>query len=253
MWPRHNADFSMFRIYAGKDNKPADYSEENIPYKPLYSFPISLKGYEKGDFTMVYGFPGRTQEYLTSYAVDLIQNNQDPVRTDLREKRLAIMEADMKKNDTIRLMYANKYASVANYFKKWRGEMLGLQKSNAIQTKQEFENKFLTLVGNDPAKKEKYTNLFSQFKKTYQDYAPLSKQYDYFTECLLGVDGIRLAANFMPVFAELKKKNEGKDNKYEQRFKEAKPIIPLKNLNKETDHKLCAAMLVRYVKNIDRS
>lgn len=253
MWPRHNADFSMFRIYANKDNKPADYSEENVPYKPVYSFPISLKGYEKGDFTMVYGFPGRTQEYLTSYAVDLIQNQQDPVRTDLREKRLSIMEADMKKNDTIRLMYANKYAGVANYFKKWRGEMLGLKKSNAIEKKQEFEKQFLASVSNDPAKKEKYTNLFAQFKKTYEEYAPLSKQYDYFTECLLGVDGIRLGANFLPVFAELKKKRDGRDNKFEARFKEAKPIIPFKNLNKETDKKLCAAMLDMYVKNVDKS
>jgi hypothetical protein len=253
MWPRHNADFSMFRIYAGADNKPADYNENNIPYKPLHSFPISLKGYEKGDFTMVYGFPGRTQEYLTSYAVDLIQNQQDPIRTDLREKRLAIMEADMKKNDTIRLMYANKYAGVANYFKKWRGEMLGLKNSNAIEKKQEFENQFLKLVSADPVKKDKYTNLFAEFKKTYQEYAPLSKQYDYFTECLLGIDAIRFAAGFQNVFNEWKKKNDGRDNKFEARFKEAKPVLPFKNLNKETDRKLCASMLEMYVKNVDRS
>ncbi|MGZ4099589.1 MAG: S46 family peptidase, partial [Bacteroidia bacterium] len=183
MWPRHNADFSMFRIYANKENKPAEFSNDNIPYTPVYSFPVSMKGYEKGDFTMVYGFPGRTQEYLTSYAVDLIQNQQDPIRVKLREKRLAIMEADMKKNDTLRLMYANKYAGVANYFKKWDGEMQGLKKSNAIGKKQEFENQFLTLVSADVAKKDKYSNLFTEFKKTYEDYAPLSKQYDYFTEC----------------------------------------------------------------------
>ncbi|MGZ3899064.1 MAG: S46 family peptidase [Bacteroidia bacterium] len=253
MWPRHNADFSMFRIYANKENKPAEFSNDNIPYTPVYSFPVSMKGYEKGDFTMVYGFPGRTQEYLTSYAVDLIQNQQDPIRVKLREKRLAIMEADMKKNDTLRLMYANKYAGVANYFKKWDGEMQGLKKSNAIGKKQEFENQFLTLVSADVAKKDKYSNLFTEFKKTYEDYAPLSKQYDYFTECLMGIDALRFAASFQNVFAELKKKNEGKENKFDQRLKEAKPVLPFKNFNKETDRKLCVAMLDLFVKNIDKS
>lgn len=253
VWPRHNADFSMFRIYANKENKPADYNTENVPYKPAYSFPISLKGVEKGDFTMVYGFPGKTQEYLTSYAVDLLQNQQDPIRVELRAKRLSIMESDMKKNDTLRLMYANKYAGVANYYKKWSGEMLGLKKSNAVQKKQEFEQQFLNLVGNDGAKKDKYINLFAQFKKTYEEYAPLSKQYDYFTECLLGIDALRLASSFQPVFAELKKKQDGKENKFDQRFKETKPIIPFKNYNKETDRKLCAAMLEMFVNNIDKS
>ncbi|MBK6523627.1 MAG: S46 family peptidase [Sphingobacteriaceae bacterium] len=91
VWPRHNPDFSMFRIYANKENKPADYNADNVPYKPLYSFPISLKGYEKGDFTMVYGFPGRTQEYLTSFAVELLINEQDPRRVSLREKRFGYL------------------------------------------------------------------------------------------------------------------------------------------------------------------
>lgn len=253
VWPRHNADFSMFRIYANKENKPAEYNTENIPYKPAYSFPISLKGYEKGDFTMVYGFPGRTQEYLSSNAVELLQNQQDPIRVELREKRLAIMATDMKKNDTIRLMYANKYAGVANYYKKWNGEMQGLKKSNAVQTKKDFEKKFLAQVSSDPAKKEKFTNLFNQFTKTYEEYAPLSKQYDYFTECLLGIDAIRLANSFVPVFTELKKKQEGKENKFEAKFKEVKPILPFKNFNKETDRKICVAMLDMFSKNIDKS
>jgi len=253
MWPRHNADFSMFRIYASKENKPAEFSEENVPYKPAHSFPISLKGYEKGDFTMVYGFPGRTQEYLTSYAVDLIMNQQDPIRVDLRGKRLAIMEEDMKKNDTIRLMYANKYAGVANYYKKWNGEMIGLKKSHAIEKKQKFEQQFITLVSADAEKKEKYNNLFSQFKKVYEEYAPLSKQYDYFTECLLGIDAIRMASSFQPVFTEWKKKQEGKDNKFEAKLKEVRPVLPFKNFNKETDRKLCIALLNVYMNSIDKA
>jgi hypothetical protein len=253
VWPRHNADFSMFRIYAGKDNKPAEYSAENTPYKPAWSFPISLKGCEKGDFTMVYGFPGRTQEYLTSYAVNLLMNQQDPLRVSLREKRLAIMDADMSKTDTVRLMYASRYAGVANYYKKWSGEMQGLQKSNAVEKKQEFEKSFLELFANDVTKKEKYTQLFAQFDRIYKDYAPMSRQYDYFTECLMGIDALRMTAPFVAVFAELKKKQDGRDNKFEAKFKEAKPLIPFRNFNKATDKKLCAAMLAIYEKEIEKS
>ncbi len=252
VWPRHNADFSMFRIYANSENKPAEYSTDNVPYKPAYSFPISTKGVEKGDFTMVYGFPGRTQEYLTSYAVDLLVNQQDPLRVKLRGIRLGIMETDMKKNDTVRLMYANRYAGVANYYKKWSGEMLGLQKSDAVSKKKKFEEDFLKLL-TDPAKKESYGNLLKQFKKTYDDYAPLSRQYDYFAECLWGIDGLRMANGYAPIFAELKKKLAGKENKFNTLFNDTKPAIPFKNYSKELDKKLCRAMLESYLSNVDRS
>ncbi|MDO8999130.1 MAG: S46 family peptidase [Bacteroidota bacterium] len=252
VWPRHNADFSMFRIYASAENKPAEFSADNIPYKPLYSFPISLKGIEKGDFTMVYGFPGRTQEYLTSYAVDLLINQQDPLRVSLREKRLNILDADMKKNDTLRLMYTAKYAGVANYYKKWSGEMAGLIKSDAINKKKKQEDDFLTLVSNNPSKKETYKSLFNEFKRTYQEYAPLSKQYDYFTECLWGVDAFKYAATFIPVFNELKLKQKGKENKFDELLKKTQPSLPFKNFNKETDRKICKAMLETYVANTDR-
>ncbi len=251
VWPRHNADFSMFRIYADKENKPSEYSENNVPYTPAYSFPISLKGYNKGDFTMVYGFPGRTQEYLTSYAVDFIMNNQDPTRVNLREKRLAIMDADMKNNDTIRLMYTSRYAGVANYYKKWKGEMLGLKKSNAVEKKQQFEQEFLTALNNDAAKKEKYSNLLLQFKKTYEDYKPLSKQFDYFAECLWGVDGFRYASSASVLFTELKKKQEGKANKFDATLSEYKQLLAFNNFNKPTDKKLFIAMLTDYSANIE--
>lgn len=251
VWPRHNADFSMFRIYANNENKPAEYSENNVPYTPLHSFPISLKGYEKGDFTMVYGFPGRTQEYLTSYAVDLLMKQQDPIIIKLRGKRLSIMESDMKKNDTIRLMYATRYAGVANYFKKSSGEMLGLQKSNAVQRKQQLEQDFLNALATDASIKEKYTTLLNEFKKIYLEYAPLSKQYDYYRECLMGVECFKFALTGQNLFSELKKKQAGKDNKFEKLLIELKGTIPFKNINIETDKKLCAAMLNFYAQDIE--
>ncbi|MBL7901310.1 MAG: S46 family peptidase [Bacteroidia bacterium] len=250
VWPRHNADFSLFRIYAGKDNKPADYSNENVPYTPLYSFPISIKGNKEGDFTMVYGFPGRTQEYLSSYAVELLTKQQDPLRVGLREIRLNILEEDMKTSDSLRLMYTGKYANIANAYKKWKGEMQGLEKSDAINKKRQFEKDFLNSLASEPEKQKKYSELMSQFEKTYTEYAYLSKQFDYYSECLLAVDGIRLTGNFVTVFSELKKKQAGLDNRFEKVFKESKPQLPFKNLNKETDRKLCKAMLETYFMNV---
>lgn len=252
VWPRHNADFSMFRIYAGKNNKPADYSKDNVPYKPKYFFPISLKGYEKGDFTMVYGFPGRTTEYLSSNAVDLIMNQQDPIRVRLRGKRLAILEEDMKKNDTIRLMYTSRYAGIANYYKKWDGEMKGLKKFDAVNKKKAFEQGLLELLKNDPAKTAKCNTLLNAFKKNYSEYAPLSKQYDYYTECLMGIDGLRHAAGYTAMFAELKKKQAGKENKFDKLLEDMKKVVPFKNMNPATDKKLCEAMLGVYITDIEK-
>src|SRR5690554_2267560 len=107
MWPRHTGDFSLFRIYADKDNKPAEYSEDNVPFKPRHHFPISLNGIKKGDFTMVYGFPGRTQEYLTSYAIQQIKEVINPRRIDIREKALEVMDKHMDASDEVRIKYAS--------------------------------------------------------------------------------------------------------------------------------------------------
>lgn len=253
VWPRHNADFSLFRIYANKENKPSEYNKDNIPYTPLYSFPISTKGVEENDFTMVYGFPGRTQEYLSSFAVDLLMNQQDPIRVKLRGIRLDIMDAEMKQSDSIRLMYTSKYANVANAYKKWKGEMLGLQRSDALTKKKVLEQQFLKSVEHDATKKEKYENLFKQFQKSYAEYAFLSRQLDYYTECLWGVDGLRLAGSFVNVFAELKKKQTGLDNRFATLYKETKPSLPFKNLNKDTDKKLFYAMMTVYFNDVPAS
>jgi hypothetical protein len=142
---------------------------------------------------------------------------------------------------------------VANAYKKWKGEMQGLRKSDAVNKKKKFEEEFLNRTGNDAVKKEKYKSLFAQFEKIYTDYAPLSKQYDYFSECLWGIDGMRMTAGFITVFSELKKKQAGKENKFNEALKNATPALPFKNFNKETDKKLCKAMLQTYSKDIDRT
>lgn len=250
MWPRHNADFSVFRIYANKDNKPAEFSADNVPYKPKNVIPISIKGYNKGDFTMVYGFPGRTQEYLSSYAVDMIMNESDPLKVSLREKRLNIMNVDMLQSDAVRIAYASKYASVANYYKKWMGEMNGLKKYDAVAKKQLFEKEFIDAVNSDPVKKEKYGNIFPQLQKIYAEYKVLNKQVDYYSECLMTIDAFVYARSYLSLVTELAKKQKGATNTFDKSLNEFKKLAFFKGYNKPTDIKICEAMLNEYIKGV---
>ena len=250
MWPRHNADFSVFRIYANKDNKPAEYSQENVPYVPKHVIPISLKGYNEGDFTMVYGFPGRTQEYLSSYAVDMIMNESDPLKVSLREKRLNIMSVDMRQSDAIRIAYASKYAGIANYYKKWMGEMNGLKKYDAVTKKQLFEKQFTDAINADPAKKEKYGNIFNQFQKVYTEYKVLNKQMDYYSECLMAIEAFNYARGYVNLIGELKKKQKGLTNTFDGTLLEYKKLGFYKGYNQPTDIKICQAMLQEYIKGV---
>ncbi len=180
MWPRHSGDFSLFRIYANKDNKPAEYSEDNIPFVPKHHLPISLDGVETGDFTLVFGFPGRTDEYLPAVAIEQIINKLNPDKIALREASLAIMDKYMRKDKQIKIQYASKFAGIANYWKKWIGETQGLIKSNAVAKKQALEQEFMQIV------KEKnlteYENLFTDFDKLYKEYGDVAQARDYWIE-----------------------------------------------------------------------
>ncbi|MEZ4853550.1 S46 family peptidase [Flavobacterium sp.] len=184
VWPRHTGDFSLFRIYAGKDNKPAAYSKDNVPYTPKHFLPISLDGVAEGDFTMVFGFPGRTQEYLPSFAVEQIVNSLNPAKIEIRDAALKVQDGFMRKDKAIKIQYASKYARVANYWKKWIGENLGLKKSNAIQLKKEYENEFSKNVA-AKGKSADYGNLLSDFEKYYNQINDYALARDYFVEVAL--------------------------------------------------------------------
>lgn len=184
VWPRHTGDFSIFRIYAGKDNKPAEYSKDNVPYTPKHFLPISLDGIAEGDFTMVFGFPGRTQEYLPSFAVEQIVNTLNPAKIEVRDAALKVQDAFMRKDKAIKIQYASKYARIANYWKKWIGENQGLTKSNAIQLKKDYENEFLKRVAKK-GKTEEYGNLLRDFEKNYNEISDYALARDYFAEVAL--------------------------------------------------------------------
>ncbi|HPH83660.1 MAG TPA: S46 family peptidase, partial [Flavobacteriales bacterium] len=195
VWPRHTADFSLFRIYAGKDNKPADYSTDNVPFQPRYHFPISTSGIKENDFTMVYGFPARTNEYLTSNAVDQIVNLSNPLKVDLRGQRLDVMNKYMSADRGVFIKYADKYSGVSNYHKKWAGEAKGLMRAHAIDKKKEFESKFQSRVDADP-KFSAYKNLLSDFNREYATLKDIQPELDLYNEALLTIEILRFANGF---------------------------------------------------------
>lgn len=181
VWPRHTGDFSLFRIYANKDNLPAEYSEDNVPYTPKHYFPISLGGIEEGDFTLVFGYPGRTQEYLPSVAVEQLIDVINPAKIEVRDAALKVTDAFMRKDKQIKIQYASKYASIANYWKKWIGETQGLKKTNAVAVKKAFEKDFLARA-KKAGKMDEYGNLFTEFEKHYTEIEPYQLSRDYFIE-----------------------------------------------------------------------
>lgn len=196
MWPRHTGDFSLFRIYADKDNNPAEFSTENVPYKPKMFFPISIKGVKKGDFTMVFGYPGSTEQYLTSHAVKMIMEDSNPHKINIRKIKLDIMKNDMDASDAVRIQYSSKYAGIANYWKKWIGENKGLGKLDAIRKKQELENNFTNWLRGNREMRELYGHLLTDFEKVYKKLTPIQTTFDYLSEALLSLDILKFASNF---------------------------------------------------------
>ena len=166
MWPRHTGDFSLFRIYANKNNQPAEFSEDNVPYDPKHFLPVSLDGISENDFTLVFGFPGRTSEYLPSVAIDQLVNKLNPPKIRIREEALKIVDSYMRKDAKIKIQYASKYARIANYWKKWIGENQGLTVSKAVEKKQELEARFQEKNKNN----DSYNNLLSEFELLYYRY-----------------------------------------------------------------------------------
>lgn len=189
MWPRHTGDFSLFRVYAGKDNEPAEYSKENVPLKPKKFFKINASGIKEGDFAMVYGFPGRTSEYLMSDAARYTALISNPHKIALRTLRLDIQNAEMAKDQAVRIKYSSKNASVANAWKKWQGEAKGIIKMKAVENKIAFEEKFSKWAQGKP----EYENLVERMHELYAAIEELSLVKDYQTEALNAVEILSFA------------------------------------------------------------
>lgn len=199
MWPRHTGDFSLYRIYTGKDGKPAEYSPENIPLKSKKYFHISTRGIEENDFTLVFGYPGTTRQFLISDAVKVITEVQNPVAIHQRGVRLDIMKKYMDRSLETRLMYSAKANSISNGWKKWIGENKGLEESKVIEKKRKEEEEFVKWA-NTGQRADKYGNLLEEMKEHYRLYTPYVSGSTYFLETFPAIELIRFAySNFLPV------------------------------------------------------
>ena len=236
VWPRHTGDFSIFRVYANKNNKPADYSPDNIPFTPKHYLPISVKDIKENDFTFVFGFPGRTNEYLPSIAIEKIITDTNPARIEVRDIALKTLDEKMRADDATRIKYASKYASVANYWKKWIGETKGLKKSNAVAKKQQYEN---SLISKNPEIK----NSLSEFNTLYNQQAPYALNNAYYTEILRNAETLTLANQF---YSFIQAYEAGKtDEKSVNSFKNRLSAF-YKDYDGELDAKVTAKLLALY-------
>ena len=261
MWPRHTIDFSIFRIYADKNNQPADYSKDNQPYKPKKFFKINLDDLKEDDFTMVVGFPGRTTEYLTSYAVKQKQDLRDPAHVAVREISLGIMDKKMAKDPAMKLKLASKHAGLANYWKFFIGESRGLKKFKAVEAKQKYEAEFMKRVNANPEWKAKYGQILPKLQKLYAELEPYAVVQDYTGE----IFGRNLdLPNIVAVVNQLDKNalNRGGDvyfnfktpqgKKVKELYKEYIMNHIMKDYDKQTDKEIFAALIDFYVKNVDK-
>ena len=250
MWPRHTNDFSMFRIYCGPDGKPAEFSEENIPYQPKHFLPVSLKGIEKGDFAMIMGYPGSTTRYKTSYGVDYTMQVTNPVRVEVREKKLEILDEYMGTSAKARIQYASKYAGSSNYYKYSIGQNNGLHNLNVIEKKKAIEDNFMKWVNADNTRKEKYGEALKLIENSYAE-VEANKAQEYLSEAMLrGPEIFMFAFRARPLLDLLEKPEENKD-RIERITSGMKQTLEefFKDYDANTDQKVAGALLELYAKN----
>ncbi len=240
VFPRHTGDFMMFRIYADKNNKPAEYSKDNIPYKPKHFLPVSIKDKKEGDFTFVFGFPGRTTEYLPSVAVEKIRSEIDPAMIDVRDVALKTLDEKMRTDQATKIKYASKFASVANYWKKWKGEVEGLTKSDAVGKKQRYEQSLM-------AKNPQVKTTLDEFNRLYTEQAPYALSRAYYSEVIRNAETLSLANNY---FSFANAVEAGKmDAKTLENFKNRLAEV-YKNYDPELDAKVTAKVLALYANRV---
>ena len=252
MWPRHTADFSIFRVYANSDNEPADYSDNNKPFTPKYSLKISLADLEEEDFTMVVGFPGRTTEYLTSDAVQHIQDLANPAKVSVREITLAVMDKHMAKDNALKLKLASKHAGLANYWKFWIGESQGLKRFKAVEAKEAFEKEFTDKLNKNPEFKAKYAHVLPRMKELYAQKKPYVAVQSYASEIFGRNIDLPTIANISGMLIERSKtQGEAYYTSAKDRFKDYLLNSTLKEFDADTDKEVFGKLMDLYVKNVD--
>lgn len=237
IWPRHTGDFSIFRVYADSDNQPADYSKENVPYRPKRHFKISTKGVQEGDFTMIYGFPGNTQEYVISDAVDYVANMSNPMKIELRTQRLETISEAQAKDPAVRIAYAAKHASIANGWKKWQGESLGLERLHTIDKKQSYEADFAAWAADKP----QYASLLDSMRAAYKNVTPGYFMRELFNESIGAIEAYSFARGILTAY-----KMTNIDNIVDYRKR------VLKDYNINIDRTIARQMITEFLKRMPK-
>ena len=249
-WPRHTGDFSVFRVYMSKDGKPAAYAADNIPLKPKYALPVSIKGIKDGDYAMIYGYPGSTNRYETSYGIKQKIEIDNPSLVELRDMRLKYMFAEMKKDPATRLQLASEYASIANYWKFYDGETKQLVKYDVYGQKKIAEAKFQQWA----AIKPEYQHLLADWEKAYAGWRPFSKHRVYIYEGIFGSPLLAYAATLLQVEAAMVKQGSSSaDIKKAIDAADKARTDFLKEENKASDQNIVAAVLMMFYTGIDKS
>ncbi|MDD2382384.1 MAG: S46 family peptidase [Mariniphaga sp.] len=252
MWPRHTCDFTMFRIYTGPDGKPAEFSEENIPYQAKHFLPVSLKGVQDGDFAMILGYPGETNRYETSYGVQYIMNVTNPVRMEVRQEKLRIIDEYMGSSQKARIQYASKYARSSNYYKYSIGQNKGLDNLNVVERKIALEQDFTRWVNADLERIAKYGKALDYIRDAYSD-VELKRAQEYMAEALLrGPEIFMFAYRALPLYRLLSEDNPKPEFLEMVKSRVTNGIdLYFKDYDVQTDQKVAAELMRLYANNVD--
>ncbi len=252
MWPRHTGDFSMFRIYSAADGTPAEYTKDNVPYKPNHHFPVSMAGYENGSFAMVMGYPGSTDRYMTSYGIEENLEVTYPVRIDMRRKKLDVMKENMNKSDKVRIQYSSKYAGVSNYWKYFIGQSKGLKRLDVYGQKKAFEEELMTWINADKTRAEKYGNPMKLIAEAYEGKKDNAKYMQYYGEGLLGVEIVKQPGAAVYRLGQILAADEVDQNRLKATIKGLKESSKgfFKNYDLNTDKQMLAEILEQFVAKV---
>lgn len=251
MWPRHTADFSIFRVYADENNEPAEYSEDNIPYKPKKFLPISIKGVNEGDYAMIFGYPGRTNRYDVSYSIDIAINEFNPSIVKPRGKRLEIMRKNMKEDKSVYLKLTSYYAGIANYWKYFIGQTEQLKRLKVVENKQKEEEAFTNWARKNAPE---YKNLMKEFEAIHAAYRPYTKHRLYYSQAFQGSLLAALGSQFYDLYLELyeKKPDQEKIEKEVKGIKRYRSSM-MKRFDLETEQEIFAAMAQMFYEDIPKN
>lgn len=244
MWPRHTGDFSVFRIYAGKDNQPADYSSDNVPYHPKYVAPISLTGYKEGSFCMTLGYPGSTERFLSSYGIEEMMNGMNQAMIDVRGVKQAIWKREMDRRPEIRIKYASKYDESSNYWKNSIGTNKAIRQLKVLEKKREAETSLREWIQVNPEERKKLLHLFTSLELNYQNRRETNRALAYFGESFInGPEIVQLALEILNFDFEDEQK------RVVSRLK--KLIGRYDDLDLSIDKEVCASMIKEYQSKVD--